>query len=212
MHPFESRFQELTSQKYNIDVKSLLTRSWVLFTPHAKSFIAITIIMVIIFLLLTQVPIVGPFISQLIAYIITAGIYLYALKVIRHQEVKFEEFFKGMPFTLTIILSSLISGFLILLGAIIIIPAIYLCVAYTFSILFIIDKKMNAWESLEYSRKIITMQWFSFLWLFIILALIMTLGALCLGVGLLIAVPYISFVIALCYSDIIDKKERSNLP
>jgi hypothetical protein len=48
---------------------------------------------------------------------------------------------------------------------------------------------MNVWEAMELSRKAVTKHWFKVFALFFLLSLIMTLGALALGIGLIWAVP-----------------------
>lgn len=86
---------------------------------------------------------------------------------------------------------NLIGGVLIGIGCfLLLIPGIYLTVAYAFSVLFVIEKKLNFWSALEASRKLITKKWFSFLGLGILLVLLNLAGVLILGVGLLVTIPW----------------------
>jgi len=75
-------------------------------------------------------------------------------------------------------------GFLLL-----ILPGIYLSIAYVFTLPLIVDKEMDIWDAMETSRKAVTKHWFKVFGLFILLSLIMALGALALGIGLIWAVP-----------------------
>ena len=77
-----------------------------------------------------------------------------------------------------------IVGFMLL-----ILPAIYVTVAYAFTIPLIVDKNMEVWEAMEHSRKTVTKHWFKVAGLMGLLTIIMLLGAIPLGVGLIWALP-----------------------
>ena len=87
-------------------------------------------------------------------------------------------------FDLTTILTSLSFGFFIYF-----IPVIYFTVAWAFAPMFVIFYKMEPWEALETSRKLITKKWFSFFGFMIVQGLIALLGMLLICVGVLYFLP-----------------------
>ena len=116
----------------------------------------------------------------------------------------FSDFFRGFNKFLQIFLAYLIGAILIVIGFwLLIIPGIYLAVAYGFSFLFVIEKKLSFWSALEASRKLITKKWFSFVGLGIMLSLLNLAGFLLLGIGLLITIPLSSCIVVAAFEDIV---------
>jgi uncharacterized membrane protein len=94
-------------------------------------------------------------------------------------------------------------GPLIIVGILLLLPAIYLGIAYTFAIPLIIDRRMDFWPAMETSRKLITKKWFGFFGFSIVLGLINMGGALICGLGLLLTVPLSVCAIAAAYENIV---------
>lgn len=104
-----------------------------------------------------------------------------------------------VPLLLTTLLLyvMLIVGFLLF-----VIPGIYLSVAYMFALPLVVDKGLSPWQALEASRKAITHRWFSMFGLFLIIGLVYMLGALCLMVGLIWAMPLGMIAMGIVYRNI----------
>jgi len=78
----------------------------------------------------------------------------------------------------------IVAGFFLL-----ILPGIYLAVAYSFAPYLIVEKNMGVWEALETSRKAITAYWWRYLGLMLILLLLFIVGAVPILIGLIWALP-----------------------
>ncbi|MBW4549740.1 MAG: DUF975 family protein [Aphanocapsa sp. GSE-SYN-MK-11-07L] len=102
-----------------------------------------------------------------------------------------------------------LTGALLVLGLILLIPAIYLGIAYTFSIPLIVDRKADFWSAMETSRKLITRHWFPFFGFSIVLGLINFAGVLACGVGALFTIPLTICAIAAAYENIIGLTPES---
>ncbi len=74
---------------------------------------------------------------------------------------------------------------------ILILPAVFLSIAYSWSYLFVVFYKMSFWDAMESSRKLISQKWFTFLIFFIALGLIAAAGFILLCVGILASIPAI---------------------
>lgn len=88
------------------------------------------------------------------------------------------------------------------------IPIIYLFVAWSFTLFFIIFYDMKAWDAMEASRKIITPKWFVFLLFLILVIFISLFGVVMFGLGLLFTVPAGLAMIYAAFRDIVGMREK----
>jgi len=96
-------------------------------------------------------------------------------------------------------------GLMILL----IVPGIYLSIAYAMALPLMAEKEMGIWESLETSRKAITKKWFPFFGFFIVIMLIMLAGVLALGIGLIWAMPLTTIAYGIAYRNMFGVEEKT---
>ncbi len=128
---------------------------------------------------------------------LASGFYLVANKIRSDEEISYPDFFKGFQYYVPIILIWGVGQLLVFLGLMaLVIPGIYLMVAYNFSVLVSIFTGFNFWDSLEYSRKIITVRWWKFFILSLLLIAMNIIGGLFI-VGLLVSFP-LTFYITYC--------------
>jgi len=89
----------------------------------------------------------------------------------------------------------LLMGLMILLGTVLLVlPGIYLMVAYQMALPLVADKNMKPWEALETSRKAITHKWFTFFGLYLVAAVAIMVSMMFLGIPMIWLLP--TFVIA----------------
>ncbi|GIT97401.1 DUF975 family protein [Sulfurovum sp. TSL1] len=118
------------------------------------------------------------------------GVIMLAIRYSRGERLAFQSIFHYYHLTGRLSLAALFIYIMTVIGfVLLIIPGIYLSVAYIFTLPLIADKGMDIWEAMETSRKAVTKHWFKVFGLFLLLSIIMTLGALALGIGLIWAVP-----------------------
>lgn len=72
-----------------------------------------------------------------------------------------------------------------------VLPGIYLSVAYSFAPYLIVEKNMGVWQALETSRKAITEYWWRYFGLMLIALLLFILGAIPVLLGLVWVLPII---------------------
>lgn len=85
---------------------------------------------------------------------------------------------------------------------------IYLYISYSFTLVFIVDRGLSFWDAMEASRKVIAKNFFSFLGMYIVLALLITFGTIVTcGLGILVLIPYLYNVIFAAYDDIVGPEE-----
>lgn len=118
------------------------------------------------------------------------GVIMLAIHYSRGEHIAFQSIFNYYHLTGRLSLAALLIYIMTVIGfVLLILPGIYLSIAYIFTLPLIADKGMDVWEAMELSRKTVTKHWFKVFGLFLLLSIIMTLGALALGIGLIWAVP-----------------------
>lgn len=130
---------------------------------------------------LVTIPILYP----ILAGIVLMGIHRSVDADINATSV-FGHYGKIIPLTLLTIVMSL----LIMLGFILLVlPGIYLAVAYMMAMSLMIDRDMGIWEAMETSRKAITKHWFKVFFLYFLLWLLMIVASIPLLIGLIWVLP-----------------------
>ena len=88
------------------------------------------------------------------------------------------------------IVFSVVQMVLLLIGyALCIIPGIYLSVAWYFAIPLIIDRRMNFWEAMELSRKMVNKHWIIIFAFLIVYGLLALAGMIACCVGIFVTMP-----------------------
>jgi uncharacterized membrane protein len=87
-----------------------------------------------------------------------------------------------------------------------VIPFIYLLVAYSFTTILAVDKRVGFWEAMEGSRKVITRNWWSVLGLLLLMIPFLILGVVALGVGIFVAMPLCVGALVYAYEDLCNPR------
>ncbi len=82
---------------------------------------------------------------------------------------------------------------------VLIIPGIYLMVAYSFVIQLVGDQGLSPWQAMEVSRKAVTHRWWSVFGLGLLVALLTGVSALGLLIPLIWTIPWMMMTIAVLY-------------
>ncbi|WP_309497138.1 glycerophosphoryl diester phosphodiesterase membrane domain-containing protein [Sulfurovum sp.] len=138
-----------------------------------------------------------------------AGIIMLAIKYSRDESIELKSIFNYYHLTGKLSLAAIMIYIMTIIGFILLIlPGIYLSIAYIFTLPLIVDKGMDVWEAMELSRKTVTKHWFKVFGLMFILSVAMVLGTLAFGVGLIWAVPLMFVTVyGLLYPLIFDEME-----
>lgn len=194
------KIEKLIENGYDFDTSKYLSEGWELFKQSAGLFILYALLIIVI-------NAIVPFAGFIVGAVLFAGYYMAAHKIETTGSLKLEDFFKSFDFFLPLFLAGLVGGILVSIGVfLLILPGLWLAVALSFSYQLIVFEKMDFWESIETSVKIINKRWFNFLLLWIVLLAINLLGAIPLGLGLLITFPFTALVFYSCYKNIVGLK------
>ncbi len=139
-------------------------------------------------------------ISIPLTYPLVAGITLLGIRRSVDAEITAGSIFKAYAKTIPLSLLTVASLLLTMLGFMfLIIPGIYLSVAYAMSMALMIDRNIGIWEALETSRKAITQHWFKIFVLYLVMGIMLILACLPVLIGLIWILPLFIIVHGILY-------------
>ena len=208
---------------YTIDIGSCFSRSWELMKSNFWLVVGTCFVSTILQQIPGMIPGIGILFTLVLYGPFRGGMYGFFLKLMRGQPASFGDCFSGFSSRfLQLMLTVLVPG-LIGLGAVfgmptgrgggpppvifmmvplLMIPVVYLTVAWTFALPLVMDKGMKFWPALEVSRKATRGHWWSLFVLIFAEGLVMIAGALVCGVGVLVAIPVAYAMHTYAYEDI----------
>ena len=154
----------------------------------------ISIIMVLIILLLLVIAI------AIVPLPLFVGITMIGVYRSVDLPVRFSIVFDYFEYTIPIIIAAILMYIMMIIGLFfLIIPSIYLMVAYVFTYPLIVEKNLGPWEAMEASRKAVTHQWFKVFLTHFIMGHILFLSIIPLGIGLIWTAPMMLNVTGILY-------------
>ena len=132
-----------------------------------------------------------------------AGLFMVGLKVASGAAVSSTEVFSYFHKLLTLFFTVVLMYALIIIGlALLVLPGIYLMIAYYLAIPLIVEKNLSPWQALEASRKALSKCWFRFFGLGLILMVIMFVAMIPLGIGLIWVFSFMLIAYGIVYRNI----------
>ncbi|MCZ6881890.1 MAG: hypothetical protein O7F15_02640 [Gammaproteobacteria bacterium] len=129
------------------------------------------------------------------------GIHIMGMRHAENKSVSPGSIFNYFARVPAVFLCYLIMTIMIMLGLILLIlPGIYLMVAYMFSMPLVVEKNMPAWQALEVSRKALTRKWFPIFGLLLLMGFINTLAIFTLGIAWIWTIPWSVLTMSMVYT------------
>lgn len=176
---------------------------WELFKQYPGGFIGFFLVYALVLLILHTLSFLGWLLFFAVSPALIMGNFIVSAKLLQRQTPRFRDFFAGFHFFLPLLLLSLVTSILIAIGlALLIIPGLYLAVAYLFAACLVIDRRLDFWPAMELSRRTVTPLWFGIFTFLLLVAVINLLGGLFLGLGLLVTVPLSYGALTAAYADL----------
>jgi hypothetical protein len=202
--------EEVLARDYRIDIGNCISRGWELVKSDFWLLVGASAVAGVIaaggFI---------PYLCVLIALILggpmMGGLYALYLKRIRGQSASFGDAFLGFSVAFGSLLGTyLVSALLTCLGLLLcLVPGIYLGVSWVFALALVIDKKMDFWQAMELSRKVVTKHWWSMFGFLIVIGLLSLVGLLACCVGAFITTAIGEAALMYAYEDIFGAQRAS---
>lgn len=185
--------KDVEQNPYSIDFSTAYKDALNIFQKEAMLFVVFTLVVFIINAVLIFIPVIGTIGSIVVQPALSAGYYLVADRIRRGESIRFEDFFDGFkgPQFGQLILLSLISGILIGIGLVFcVIPGLWLAISYMLAMPILIFIRLEFWDAMEASRKIIAKNFWSFLGIVLLVGIAtLILTTITCGLGILLIVP-----------------------
>ena len=138
------------------------------------------------------------------------GIIMLAINYSRGEKIEFKSVFNYYHLMGKLALAGILIYVMTIIGFIVLVlPGIYLSIAYVFTLPLIADKGMDVWAAMELSRKTVTKHWFKVFGLLFLLSLFFLAGVITFGIGLIWAIPLMFLTLyGLLYRSIFDEFEE----
>jgi uncharacterized membrane protein len=199
----------LAGRAGKLDIISCYERSWALLKANFWQLVGVSFLMMV---LIGSFGYVHSALVSLYVFFVPAlgaGWHYYFLLKIRGQPVTLGDAFAGFSRAYVPLLAiGLLLAIFVAVGLVfLILPGIYLWIAYSFAYLLAVDKRTGIWESMETSRLTITRQWWQMLGLQLLAIVFFILGFAALGVGIFVAAPLHVGAVVYAYEDLCNPKQ-----
>ena len=120
----------------------------------------------------------------------SAGVFMVCIKLAVRAPVDFSEIFRYFDKYGPLIALMLLRSLLVTIGfCLLLVPGIYLSVAYCLSVPLMVEKNLGPWEALEASRKAVHHHWFKFFFTYLSMTLIIIASLVLLLFGVIWSAP-----------------------
>lgn len=189
-----------SAEKKDINIGNWISRAWDMVTEDLGSFIILGLIYSVI-IGVTSGTVIGEF---LVIGPLSVGFFFVIFEKIRGKDINIGDIAKGFNFFVAAVLSNILISIFTGIGFVFcIIPGIIIAALYLFAPAFIVEKKLDFWEAMEASRKLVKDHLFEMILFSIILGIINFVGALVCVVGLLFTIPLTFAAMAIAYDDLV---------
>lgn len=143
-------------------------------------------------------------------YPIMAGMMMIGIRHSVALPVNWKVAFSYFSYLLPLVISSVLVTVLTFIGfLLLLLPGIYLSVAYLLVMPLIVDKGMTPWQAMEASRQAIHKRWFKVFGLYFVMMLICLVSLLPLGLGMIWTLPMFLMVGAILYRELFGVSEKA---
>ena len=201
-------FDTLVGRDYQLDMGAAISGGWKMFRAHAGEFIGFTIILFLVSSLSSLFQGAASLIVSSIFAPLSAGFLIATFRILAGKEFRFNDLFTGFSHFLPLFLAGLATGCIVAAGLVLLIlPGIYFMVSYLFASAIVVDYGIEFWQAMEISRRLVGKHWFRVFGFLLLIILVNLVGALALGIGMLVSLPVSSCAVAIAYRSIIGDHE-----
>jgi len=203
--------EDALAGRYDFDIGEVMREAWALTRGMKASFwgaAAIVYAIMIVGALLgtalasksIALQIAVNVIMGAVNFVFGVGIVMMGVRRAAGLPISFATAFSLFDRAATAFTAGLLVALMTYLGLVLLIlPGIYLAMAYVMTMPLIGDRNLSAWQAMETSRKAVTKRWFQFFGLFFVVGLGICVSILPLGIGLVWTVPWAVNVMGVVY-------------
>jgi uncharacterized membrane protein len=203
--------EDALAGRYSFEIGDVMREAWGITAGMKKSFwggaillylayISIALIGGVVFKNSRALAMVFNIILGAIAPVIFIGLISMGIRRAAGLRIAFDTAFGSFNRAAPAFIAGLLQTLLTYIGLILlIIPGIYLAIAYCMTMPLIVDRNFTPWQALETSRKAVSKRWFQYFGLLFVMGLVVCLSAIPLGIGLIWTGPWAMNVLGVVY-------------
>src|SRR5712691_2671935 len=178
--------EDILARGYTVKTFEYLRQGWDVFTDNPVGFLGFTLALTFASQAVPLLaPVVGQVLSVVIQVVMFAGLAIVTWKQAKDGSTVFADFLLDWKTTAQLVWCTVVGLLLIVIGlAFLVLPGIYLLVAYTFSYLLLVDQRKGVWQALEGSRRVVNKHWWGVFGLTLVMLLLIGIGGM-IGAGIL---------------------------
>ena len=143
---------------------------------------------------------------------LSVGMLLLGYARANDEEIRIDAIFNYYVLVWPLFFASILITLLTYIGfALLVLPGLYLSIAYSFTLPLIVDKKLDIWGAMEVSRQAVTKHWFTIFGVNISLMLLVMVSAIPMGIGLIWTIPLLLITQGVMYRKIFGWKVHDPL-
>lgn len=148
--------------------------------------------------------------SSAVSNLLWAGLYKIGIRRSVDAPIQAGQVLSYFSDMFPLLLLSIVVTLMTVMGfVLLIIPGVYLTIAYLLAVPLMVDKKMGFWQAMEASRKAITKRWFAVFGLMLVLSLINFVAMIPLGIGLIWSGPMSVIAWGILYRNIFGISDQT---
>lgn len=208
----------MAKKQSTLSINKLLTEAWSIFKDKWQFVIGLGVLIFLIQWVISYIEgsfgdnmvmsLIAGIISWVISVVIQMGFLKIYIKLASRKEAKIPDMWDFEPMhVLNYVWGTFLYGIVVVLGLILlIIPGIYLALKYMFVPYILVTKPgVKALEAMEMSAKMTMGEKWTLLGLWAVVLVVNILGALLLGLGLIITIPVTYLAYAIAYNQLTAK-------
>ncbi|MEJ2061331.1 MAG: hypothetical protein P8Y64_12730 [Gammaproteobacteria bacterium] len=218
--PTGKTLEDGVSGNYDFNIGDVLAEGWRRTKGMKGSFWAagalFFLVMIAVTLLLTgamavlgvpQEGLLGQFIVQLVMTVVVypfmAGFLMMGIRRSVDLPISMDTAFGYFGFAVPVIVAAILMSVLTTVGfMLLVLPGIYLSIAYMLAVPLIVEKGLGPWRAMESSRRAITKHWFKVFFLMIAMSIILLISMIPFGLGLIWTYPMMVTVMGVLYREV----------
>ncbi len=193
------------SHSSEINIGKWINEGWDFVMAHFAEFLILSLLYSIIIILASSTILI----KFLFAGPLKVGIFFIIFNRMRGKSFNIGDIVTGFNYFIPAVLADILITVFAAFGYFfLIIPGIIISAVYMFTFPLILEKKMDFWQAMETSRKVVSKNLFELSVFMLVLHVFLLIGVILLFVGVLVAVPIVFAAIAAAYRDIFGLEEE----
>jgi uncharacterized membrane protein len=190
-----------SSPEFFVDIVGWLETGWEIYKRNWMPFSMVAFIFLTVIILAQFIPFAG---NLVVMGPMTAGLFLVTAEIVSGRNFNPGTLFGGFKYFIPAFVANLLITLFTTIGFIfLIIPGIVIGGLYIFTYIFMVDRKLGFWESMEESRKVAVRDTVGFALFYFAMGAVNILGLLCMVVGVLVTLPVTTIAIFVAYEKLV---------